>query len=48
MKRQRNLSQMKDKTPEKKLHETETNNLPGTEFKSLVIKMLNEIRGKMD
>ena len=32
-----------DKTPEKDLHKTEINNLPDTEFKALVIRMLREL-----
>ena len=38
--------QMKEenKTPEKELNEMEASNLPYTEFKILVIRMLNELR----
>ena len=46
MRRQRNMAQMKEpiKTPEKKLNKTETSNLIDAELKSLVIRMLNELR----
>ena len=45
MRRQRNMAQMKEqnKTPEKELNKMETNNLSDAEFKTLVIKMLNEL-----
>ena len=36
------------KTPEKELNKVETNNLLDAEFKTLVIKMLNKLRGKVD
>ena len=36
------------KTPEKQLKEMETSNLPDAEFKTLVIRMLNELRGGID
>ena len=44
------MSQMKeqDKTPEKELNKMETSNLPDAEFKTLVIKMLSELRGKSE
>ena len=44
MKRQRNMSQMKEqnKTPERKL-KMETSNLLDAQFKTLVIRMLNEL-----
>ena len=50
MRRQRNRAQMKeqDKTLEKELRKMETRNLPDAEFKTLVIKMLNELRGRID
>lgn len=49
MRRQRNMSQIKEeeKTPEKKLHKMETSNLPEAEFKTLVIRMLSELRTSM-
>ena len=39
------MSQMKEqkKSPEKELNEMETSNLPGTEFKTLVIRLLKEL-----
>ena len=46
------LAQMykQNKTPKKKkeLKETQTRNLLDTEFKTLVIRMLNELRGRID
>ena len=45
MRRQRNMAQMKEqiKTPEKELNKRETSNLVDAEFKTLVIRMLNEL-----
>ena len=50
MGRQRNVSKMKeqDKTSEKELNEMETSNLPDTEFKTLVIRIFSELRGRID
>ena len=50
MRRQRNRAQMKeqDKTLEKELCKMETRNLPDAEFKTLVIRVLNELRGRVD
>ena len=50
MKRQRNSSQLKEqeKNPEKINNETEINNLPNKQFKTLVIKMLTELRKRID
>ena len=50
MGRQRDMSQMKEqnKTPEKELNKMETNNLPDAEFRTLVIRMLREFRGRVD
>ena len=51
MGRQRNMPYMKEqqKSPEKKeLNEMEANNLPDTEFKTMLIRMLKELRGRMD
>ena len=44
MRRQRNMAQMKEqnKTPEKGLNKIEVSNLSDAEFKTLVIRMLNE------
>ena len=46
MKRQRNMAQMKEqiKTPEKELNKREINTLSGAELKTLVIRMLKELR----
>ena len=46
MRRQRNMAQMKEqiKTPEKELNEMEISNLSDAEFKTLVIRMLGELR----
>ena len=48
--RQRNMAQMKEenKTPEKELIKMETSNLPDIEFKTLVIRMLDELRGRVE
>ena len=45
MRRQRNMAQMKDqiKIPEKELNKTEISNLSDAEFKTLVIRMLQEL-----
>ena len=45
MRRQRNMTQMKEqiKTPEKELSETEISNLSDAEFKTLVLRMLEEL-----
>ena len=37
-----------NKTPEKELNKMETNNLPDAEFRTLVIRMLREFRGRVD
>ena len=46
MRRQRNMAQMKEqiKTPEKEPNKMEISNLSDAEFKTLVIRMLNEFR----
>ena len=44
MRKQRNMPQIKqEKTPENKLNEMEVSNLPESEFKIIVIRMLNEL-----
>ena len=45
MRRQRNMAQMKEKnkTPEKELNKMEISNLSGTEFKTLVMRVLKEL-----
>ena len=50
MRRQRNMSQMKgqNKIPEKEVNKIEASNLPEAEFKTLVIQILNEFRGRED
>ena len=47
MRTQRNMAQMKEQniTPEKELNEMEISNLSDTEFKTLVIKILQELIG---
>ena len=49
MRRHRNMPQLKEqnKTPEKELNKMETSNIPDSEFKTLVIKMLNELRRRV-
>ena len=37
-----------DKTLEEELNKMEANNLPDAEFRTLVIRMLSELRGKVD
>ena len=46
MRRQRNVLQIKEqiKTPEKELNKMEISNLSETHFKTLVIRMLKELR----
>ena len=50
MRRQKNISQIKEqnKASEKKLNIVETNNLLDAEFKTLVISILNELKGRAD
>ena len=50
MGRQRNISHRKEhnKAPEKELNDMETSNLPDTEFKTLVTRMLRELRERVD
>ena len=50
MKQQKNMFQMKeqDKTPEEDLSEEYLSNLPDKEFKLMFIKMLNELRRRVD
>ena len=46
MRRERNIAQMKEqnKTPEKELNKMEISHLSDAEFKTLVIRMLEELR----
>ena len=50
MGRERNVFQMKEqnKASEKELNKMEISNLPDVEFETLVIWMLNELRGRVD
>ena len=50
MRNQRNMPQMKqqEKTPENKLNEMEAGNIPETELKIIVIRMLGELIRRMD
>ena len=50
MKRQRAMYQMKekDKTPEKKLNEVETGNLPKKEFRIMIVKMIQDLGKRME
>ena len=50
MRRQRSMAQMKEqiRTPEKNLNKMETSNLSDAELKILVIRMLNELGGRVD
>ena len=50
MRRQRTMAQMKEqnKTPEKELNEMETGNLSDAHFKTLVIRMLQELIGYLN
>ena len=50
MKRQRAIYQMKeqDKTPEKQLNEVEIGNLPEKEFRIMIVKMIQDLRKRME
>ena len=50
MKRQRTMYQMKeeDKTPEKQLNEVEIGNLPEKEFRINIVKMIQDLRKRME
>ena len=50
MMRQRNMAQIKEQrnTTEKELNKIETGNLLNAEFKTLVIRMFNKLRGRVD
>ena len=50
MKKQRVLSQMKgqDKTPEKQLNEVEMDNLPENEIRIMIVKMIQDLRNRME
>ena len=44
------MYQMKaqDKTPEKQLNEVEIGNLPGKEFRIMIVKMIQNLRNRME
>ena len=50
MKRQRTMYQMKkqDKTPEKQLNEVERGNLPEKHFRIMIVKMIQDLRKRME
>ena len=50
MKKQKVISQMKgqDKTPEKELNEMEIGNLPEKEFRKMSVKMIQDLRKRME
>ena len=50
MRKQRHMLQIKEQnqTPEKKLSKMETSNQPDAGFKTFVIRMLNELRKRVD
>ena len=50
MKKHRVTFQMKgeDKTPEKQLNEVEIGNLPEKEFRIMIVKMIQDLRKRME
>ena len=50
IKRQRVISQVKgqDKTPEKRLYEVEMGNFPEKEFRIMIVKMIQDLRKRME
>ena len=50
VKRQRNIShgRGKDKTPEKQLNELEISNLHEKDFRIMIVKMIQDLRGKKE
>ena len=50
MKRQRAMYQIKeqDKTPQKQLSEVEIGNLPETEFRIMIVKMIQDLGKRME
>ena len=50
MKRQRAMYQMKeqDRTPEKQLNEVEIGNLPEKEFRTMIVKMIQDLGKRME
>ena len=49
MEKEKIMSQMKgqDKTPEKQLNEVELGNLPEKEFRIMIVKMIHDLRKRM-
>ena len=50
MKKQKVMSQMKgqDKIPEKQLNEVKIGNLPKKEFRRVIVKMIQDLRKRME
>ena len=50
LKKQKDTSQMKgqDKTPEKQIYEVETGNIPEKEFRIMIVKMIQDLRKRME
>ena len=50
MKKQKVMSQMKgqDKTPEKQLNKVDIGNLPGKEFRIMIVKMIQDLGKRME
>ena len=50
MKKQKDMSQMKgqDSTPEKQLNEVEIGCLPEKEFRIMIVKMIQDLRNRME
>ena len=50
MKKQKVTSQMKgqDKPPQKQLYEVEIDNLPGKEFRIMIVNMIQDLRKRME
>ena len=50
MKKQKVMSQVKgqDKTPEKQLNEVEIGNLPEKEFRIMIVKMIQDLRKRIE
>ena len=50
MKRQRTMYQIKeqDKTAEKQLNEVETGNFPEKEFRIMIVRMIQDLRKRME
>ena len=50
MKRQRTMYQMKeqDKTPEKQLNKVEIGKLPEKQFRIMIVKMIHDLRKRME